>query len=147
MGTYQTALGAIDGVNTTYITPTPYVPGYSRFILNGQLLAADCIDEVDANTGEVRWLDAQPPREGDTLLIYYVDQADQVALEDLEVVICPLQGVLQGEQALGGALDTQSDLHGTLAPAQALGGALDIDGLLTGSLEEITLVGRLERCD
>ena len=142
MGTYRTAIGAIDGTNRQFFAPTPYSPGETRFILNGQMLGEDCITEIDALTGEVRWEDAQPPRAGDDLLLYYIDRGGDsetvtqciLPLHGRVIRDRPLQGTLGALQGLTGEVTTGTALHGALAPTRTLRGVVRRTGYLTGTL-------------
>jgi len=147
VGTYRTAIGVVDGVNRTFFTPTPYFPGETRFLLNGQLLDASCITEVDPATGEVRWEDVQPPRVGDDLLLYYID-ADEAQRDTVVEVVLPLHGILQRDQSLHAQLCRERLLQGVVVSAALLAGEVQRERKVSGVVQrDGVLSGTLTRDD
>ena len=146
MGTYRRAIGATDGVNRTFFTPTPYEPGETRFLLKGQMLSADCITEVNPATGEVRWEDAQPPRVGDDVLLYYFE-AGASTVPPVELIL-PIKGVLVRCEELRGALQSERSVTGVLTRCGGLKGSVRRSQGLTGRIRRTRrLTGRLTRED
>lgn len=137
---YRTAIGIKDGVNVVFYTPTPFVPGETRFLLNGQLLPTDYISEVNPATGEIHWLDAQPPRSMDDLLLYYVD-----ALESSRVRIvyeCPIHGVIRDGYAISGKLTEDLAITGDITLAEVISSQI-VQDEITGSISEHHVSGRI----
>lgn len=63
--------GVCNGVNTVFVTPSPYLAGSVRVWLNGELLRAD-LENGWVELGESRIAMKVPPVAGDALQAYYV---------------------------------------------------------------------------
>lgn len=68
------AIGAIDGVNVDYTTPTVYSPGTLWVYINGLLVEQDGVEGVDELGGNAFRL-REALRTGDTLHVYYQESA------------------------------------------------------------------------
>jgi hypothetical protein len=76
-----------DGATTTFFTPTQFVPGTLRIVLNGQLYEPDDMKwGWTENTVQQFTMDAHTPRNGDELQAFYVE-ADTGAQVGVEGVI------------------------------------------------------------
>lgn len=73
-----TAIGAVDGTNKVYATPTAFLGGSTQVFHNGVLLRKDFgpeydgWEEVSSTQIEMRFA----PRDGDTMHIFYLDEVD-----------------------------------------------------------------------
>lgn len=63
----EPTLGAIDGVNDTYVVTSSYAPGSLLIFLNGMAANPDGWTELGGNQFQM----ATPPLVGDRLLAYY----------------------------------------------------------------------------
>lgn len=71
---FETASGAIDGLNTVFSVSSPYTVGTLAVLLNGQLKSADLEDgfsEASPPTGTFTMNEAPLP--GDTVQAFYLD--------------------------------------------------------------------------
>ena len=140
----EEAIGAIDGVNTSFFTPTPYLAGSVRAYYNGQLLLEDCVFETNPTTGAVEFTYVEAPRVGDVLQFFYLDASDTHA--GFECTELPITGTMQLELALEGIVDADVTILCELSE-DTLEGTMGAEGLLYGELVgDITLIGVWEEC-
>ncbi len=139
------AIGNVDGMNTTFSAGEPYMPGYTRYILNGRIHAAHSDDydftESNPDTGEITV--AVPPADGDVVQLFIIDRRPTVISE-----VQQLTGTVRTTGRLQGALRPASvpRLQGTLA-AKKLTGALrsPTPARLQGTTQRSRLVGQLKK--
>jgi len=109
----ETALGAINGVNTSFFSLVPYTPGTTAVFLNGDLLEP-LLDngwlETSAALGLFTMKEA--PRTGDVVRIYYLDTTagGVIVLEE----VCGIVGVLVEVDELDGLLADTDQLQGSI---------------------------------
>jgi hypothetical protein len=135
-------IGAVNGVNTTFFTPTPYVAGTLAAFVNGQLktkTADDGWTETNPATGEFVYTDA--PRTNDKPAAFYIDTGpDAIVLVEVESIlgsiddITPISGAIRTADPLAGSLVISDDLIGTLAQPHKLVGSFEEPVQLTGVL-------------
>ena len=80
--TFTVANGTIDGINTSFSTPTPYIQKTLAVFRNGQLLRADYSDgwsEADPTVGTFT-MDLAP-KTGDSIQVFYLDTSTGVTQE------------------------------------------------------------------
>ena len=141
---FESLLGTIDGVNTTFFTPTPYTAGTLAVYDNGQLQmhhAGNPWTETNPATGEVTL--AFAPEGGDTIAAFYMDTTE--VLPETEIV--ELDGTIEEVDGITGALTDSEDLAGYIEEAESLSGELSAD-YLDGTIEDVeSLEGELIVCD
>jgi hypothetical protein len=73
-----TAIGAVDGTNKVYATPTAFLSGSTQVFHNGVLLRKDFGPEYDgwSETSSTQIEMCFAPRDGDTMHIFYLDEVD-----------------------------------------------------------------------
>jgi hypothetical protein len=112
------AQGAIDGVNTTFSTGVPYVPGSTAYILNGRIHNKALSGNADYGYGYVE-LDPDagtiqvenPPLPGDLVQIFFWDRV---------VLPAPPVGQITGTVATGPGAPIQGTVR-TVQPTRLVG--------------------------
>jgi hypothetical protein len=140
--------GAIDGVNTTFITSQPYEPGTLAIFFNGHLHVPSFDDGYVETNPVLGVFDMKiPPRPDvlpggiiadDSLVACYV-----VAGGEITEIVDNIQGRIEGTQELAGALEDTS-LDGELA-TQGLVGRIAVRAL-SGRISVQTLSGHMQDC-
>lgn len=145
---FEIPLGAIDGVNKTFVVSTAYQPGSCAVFLNGQLKTRALDDgwvETNALLGIVTLKESPKnyPGSPDVVQIFYLDTSPALP----EEVIEHISGVvLDDVDVLTGTLLFNTGLYGVLDDLDALDGTV-ASTILTGVLEETeTLQGYMEVC-
>lgn len=108
---FETLVGAIDGVNVTYLTSVPYRATTVAVFLNGQLKVRTFTDgfaETSPGGGVITMNEA--PRTGDVVQAYYWDTAP----DTVERAICPLKGSIGVKDTLVARQRSKDGLHGKL---------------------------------
>lgn len=144
----EIAVGVIDGVNPTFYTPTvPYLAGSVRYYLNGQLQTDDCVIEVNPQSGEVR-VDGNgqiPPRVGDVVQLFYIDEGASSGTESYGLGICRIRGRIVVEPIRGKIGDAET-ISGRLAPADVVQGRLSPVTIKATLREYQPLRGKIKVC-
>lgn len=142
---FEPMVGAIDGANAVFTTPTPYTVGTVAVYVNGQLQMHNLGNpwvETDPGAGTVTLSFA--PQGGDTVVAFYLDTTPVLPETEIE----ELEGTLSPTDDLVGGLDDADTLAGSLDEDDSLTGALEADSPLAGSLDEVDyLEGELDVCD
>lgn len=137
----ENAIGTINGVNLTFFTTTSFLTGSVRVALNGQLLPAACLTEIDSSTGEILLQSGGVPRTGDTVILIWTDAAD--VLDELKNIVANISAVVEVEVALEAVLETETRFSGVLREEDILG-SLSSEVAFQAILdEEIPLFGRI----
>lgn len=142
----EEAIGTVDGVNRTYFTQTPYVPGTVRLWLNGQLLLEDCLVEVNPNTGEVLLDPGVLPRPGDIVQLLWRDAAS--VLSELDNVVTELFTCIEEEVAVYAEFCPEEDFTAYIALEDGLLLTLTAEMPFYATVEEeVPITGILQICD
>lgn len=140
----QTIGGAVNGVNLSFTTPTPYTPGTIAVLVNGILVT---------QSNDDGWIETSPATGGfqmklpplainvtDKLSAFYLDTSTNPEI----IEIFELFGTIEEVEGLGGRLETVDGLDGTADEFELLPGSLTLTAELIGVVEEFsTLDGSL----
>lgn len=141
----EMAVGPVDGVNTTFYTPTvPYAQLSVQLYLNGQLLRKISLIEDDPATGKVILDEA--PRVGDIVQLFYIDDSLNPSALALSGVTCRLIGRVLATSALSARVLSDVLLRGSITDETLLSGSIHLDRLRGDLRDEQTLRGRFIPC-
>ena len=143
----ERALGPIDGVNRTFFTLSPYLPGSVRYWYNGVLQPPEDITEVNPATGEIlaHGVPVPLPDDGvseDGVILSWIDAASVQAeltglVEVIRVRVYPeeeLRVRVVLEEVLRGRLEDEPSIDGRLIAEEPLRGRLQEETIFRGSL-------------
>lgn len=116
---FEVALGAVDGFNVNFATPTPYQAGTLAVFLNGQLLNATQYTPIDPTSGAFQMTEA--PQTLDIVQVFYIDTSPVLPGEE----ILPLSGTINSGAEIVGTL-SEDDLvvNGTLVECDCIVGTI-----------------------
>jgi hypothetical protein len=101
---FESAIGKIDGANSTFRATLPYQAGTLAVYLNGLLLLTGYV-EVPPRSFTL----SVPPSQGDEVLVFFLSAAPAPPEEVIQ-----LQGVIDPLDEVRGAFLEVQALHGTL---------------------------------
>lgn len=133
----ENAIGAINGANTSFTTPTPYTPGSLVAFLSGQLKRPDFDDgliEDDPPTGTFTM--KEPPLTGDVVQVRYLDTTPVAAGEEVE----GLTGQVIELDSLTAQLSDLDALAASPTDLDAMSGSIDEVDSATGSVDDVDVV-------
>lgn len=140
--------GAIDGINTVFVTSQPYAPGEISVFLNGLLQRKDFDDGwIETNPGAGIVTLKEAPQTTDVVQVYYLPVGGGTSVPDTSVtnirgVLADTDDVLAGritttvlravfkpgDVVLVGRLVPQAELEGLLEPEQGLRARIEVCG-------------------
>lgn len=142
---FEVPSGAIDDVNTTFVTSVPFQAGTTAVFLNGLLLRDDLIDgwtEIDPDGGIFSMKEA-PRSSGacpDVLQVFFIDTSPQLP-EEVITGICgtlevdgAISGTLSPDLALCGAVEIESGVTALVTPEWAMLATVEVEAAISGVL-------------
>lgn len=141
---FEVASGAVNGVNTTFVTSVPYTPNTTAVFVNGKLYRKDFSDgwiETSPNTGVVTLLEV--PLDGDVVQVFFTDTAQPEAEEEVTtlrgflVEVGRARGMLLDMEHQRGSLREFGACDGKLLDTQVALGAVNDTEVLRAQLFEV----------
>lgn len=125
---FTVAVGAIDGVNVFFFTPTPYTPGTLAVFLNGVLLRKDYDNGwIDINPVTGAFETKEAPRTADTLQVFYLDTSSSTATS---TEVTKITASIKSKDEVVGAFKTISSVSASLKEKETLSAAVkEISGI------------------
>lgn len=133
----ETAVGTIDGVNTSFSATAAYTSGTLSVYLNGQLKRPDLDDGfIESNPSTGAFTMKEPPLSGDVLQVRYLDTSAPQPGEEVQgfvAVIIDLEemvAVVSDVDVMRAQFGDQDNMSGTLADVDPLSSTvIDVEAM------------------